>query len=248
MFVSSISITLTLTPLVRCVFNSVRPVIANQTPFIMSRECKTCYRPSNNKHFDCPPRMADGRLFTDYRPRCVKNFVYAPDSTETGYLDSYKYRQHLINNADPILNAMRAEAYNMAVCAPCIVEHDQPGTMLPEKIIQKCDGRSCKVYANDPNGLGIGRAYGGEGFTGDKRKFLSQKAAENDYFTDNANCCATPKDDLAYYPIDPDMVHKHGTGRLTIPYGGFAMAGGDPTIRRMKGGKQGCSYGAIWNK
>ena len=212
------------------------------------RDCKPCYRVSNNKHFDCPPRMADGRLFTDYRPRCARNFVYAPKDMNTGYLDSYKYRQHLIQNADSILDGMRSEAHNTALCAPCVAGHYEPGTMLPEKIVQQCDGRSCRVNGNDPNGLGIGRAYGGAGFSGDLRQFLQQKTAEAAHFQNNANCCSTPKDDLAYYPIDPDMVHKHGIGRLTIPYGGFAMAGGDPTIRRMRTGDRfdGCSYGPTY--
>jgi len=205
----------------------------------MPRDCKTCVRPSSNKHYDCPPRMADGRLFTDYRPKCATSVIYSPKTD--AYLDSYKYRQHLIKNADEILDAMRAEAYATAVCAPCVADYDQSGTMLPAKKIQHCDGRACAVYDNDPNGLGLGRAYGGEGYDGDRRRFLAQKAKETEYFKSNANCCAAPKDDLNYYPIDPDMVHRHGTGRITIPYGGFAMAGGDPTIRRMNGGK-GCTY------
>jgi hypothetical protein len=166
------------------------------------------------------------------------NYLYPPPQSlgpGTGYLDSYKYRQHLIKNADDILDSMRAEAYNAAACAPCVADYDQSGTMLPAKAIQSCDGKSCAVYGNDPMGLGLGRAYGGDLFDGDRRKFVAQKAEEADHFKNNANCCATPKDDLNYYPIDPEMVHRHGTGRLTIPYGGFAMAGGDPTIRRMKG-------------
>ena len=32
-----------------------------------------CYRTSNNKFFNAPPRMADGRHFTDYRPSCDAN-------------------------------------------------------------------------------------------------------------------------------------------------------------------------------
>ena len=30
-----------------------------------------CYKTSNNKYSDCPPRMADGRHFTDFRPNCA---------------------------------------------------------------------------------------------------------------------------------------------------------------------------------
>lgn len=143
-----------------------------------------------------------------------------------------------MKNADRVMESMRAEAYRKAVCAPCMTSYDVSGTMLPEKLMQKCDAKSCSVYGNDPNGLGMGRSYG-TGSTGEGRqKFVQEKAKEAEYFKKNANCCALPRDDLNYYPIDPDMVHKNGTGRLTIPYGGFAMAGGDPTIKHMHIGMQ----------
>ena len=29
-----------------------------------------CYKTGDNKHLQCPPRMNDGRHFTDYRPNC----------------------------------------------------------------------------------------------------------------------------------------------------------------------------------
>ena len=34
-----------------------------------------CFKTSDNKHFGCPPRMADGRHFTDYRPSCHINNI-----------------------------------------------------------------------------------------------------------------------------------------------------------------------------
>ena len=33
----------------------------------------SCYKTSNNKYFNLPPRMDDARHFTDYRPNCVMN-------------------------------------------------------------------------------------------------------------------------------------------------------------------------------
>ena len=33
----------------------------------------SCYKASNNKYFNCPPRMDDGRHFTDYRSSCDTN-------------------------------------------------------------------------------------------------------------------------------------------------------------------------------
>ena len=39
-----------------------------------------CYKTSDNKFFDCPPRMADGRHFTDYRPECYVNDLIRADN------------------------------------------------------------------------------------------------------------------------------------------------------------------------
>ena len=33
----------------------------------------SCYRSSNNKFFNSPSKMSDGRIFTDYRPNCEMN-------------------------------------------------------------------------------------------------------------------------------------------------------------------------------
>jgi hypothetical protein len=195
------------------------------------RQCKACFRPSNNKHFDCPPRMADGRLFTDYSPNCTINNTVPP--LHDGFLDSYKYRQYLIKNTDAILGDLRATSYSRAVCAPCAEPHNQAGTMLPEHTLQVCDGRTCKFVLNDPYGLGLGRSYGTTPYKEAKREqFLVAKKKEGDFYKKNANCCSTLRDDLMYNPIDPGIVHRHGTGRLTIPYGGHAMAGGDTVTKR----------------
>ena len=32
-----------------------------------------CNKTSNNKYFDCPALMSDGRVFTDYRPSSYVN-------------------------------------------------------------------------------------------------------------------------------------------------------------------------------
>ena len=40
----------------------------------------TCYKTSDNKFMDCPPRMADGRHFTDYRPNCHTNNLLRADN------------------------------------------------------------------------------------------------------------------------------------------------------------------------
>ena len=56
--------------------------------------------PSNNKYPDCPPRMSDGRHFTDYRPSTDTNNLIKMDND---IVNNYTYRNFLTNNADKIM-------------------------------------------------------------------------------------------------------------------------------------------------
>ena len=60
----------------------------------------TCNKTSNNKYFDCPARMDDGRAFTDYRP---SNTVDDMIRYSNNVMNSYDYRQFLIHNANNIM-------------------------------------------------------------------------------------------------------------------------------------------------
>lgn len=100
----------------------------------------------------CPPRMSDGRLFTDYRPRCDVNLAYmAPMS------GSHDYRQFLIKNGAAILKKHRDDAAAAAACAPCA----DPSTLVPEVARFVCDKVSCGLVkvpgASSQFGIGTGR-------------------------------------------------------------------------------------------
>lgn len=197
-----------------------------------TRECGSCTRASNNRFFDCPARMSDGRLFTDYRPRGSVEFQFASGNSEVP-LDSYKYRQYLIHNADKIMQNARDVVYENAVCGPCSKDHDQSGTMLPARVVQKCDENVCSFMEGDPHGSGLGTAYGSAAFVDDG--FFGRKKDERKRMKQSANCCTKLPDDLKYNPKeDEDLVHVKGTGRLTIPFGGMAMNGGDPSAVRKR--------------
>lgn len=59
-----------------------------------------CDRTSNNKYFNCPPMMSDGRHFTDYRPNYyINNLIRMSSNT----LNSYDYKQYLIHNASKLM-------------------------------------------------------------------------------------------------------------------------------------------------
>lgn len=190
----------------------------------MSRECSACTRPSENKHFDCPPRMADGRLFTDYRPRCDYNYVVDGLTADTP-MDSYAYRQYLINNAGSLMTKQRAQSYSQSLCGPCTKPYNI-GTMLPEKYVTTCDGKTCSVKLNDPRGIGIGRSYGQSAEEqAANSAFLQRKDAEQQYLSGNANCCAaSPADRMAYAaPAGTPTAAM----RAAVPSGGAALSGGD---------------------
>ena len=101
---------------------------------------------SDNK-FDCPPRMSDGRHYTDYSPRCVTNFFALPKP-----LSSHDYRMYLTNNAEKLMEQNRASATKLNSC-----NKQCTNTTLPEQTHQVCDGRTCSFPLNEPSGLGLGR-------------------------------------------------------------------------------------------
>jgi hypothetical protein len=170
----------------------------------------SCYKTSDNKHFGCPPRMADGRHFTDYRPHCyVDNLIIA----ENGINNSFNYRNFLQQNATQLMNINRKYSCMKNCCGPCLPGN---GTMLPEANKFICDKKSCRLVTNDSNGLGTGRVYSPE-----DASCASMGVCGNPV----PNACMTPQDAFNYFP--PQAAQQ--MGRITVPGGGLVGEGGDPT-------------------
>jgi hypothetical protein len=188
-----------------------------------SKQCGECIRPSNNKHFDCPPRMSDGRIFTDYRPRCDINFVDFLDASGRS-MDSYKYRQYLTNNTDAILTRFRDNSYYSARCGPCMEPYNE-GTMLQEQERTYCDAKTCiRKVVGDGQGVGMGRDFGPNSAM--DPKFLEFKKKEQAELKVRANCCGSKLDYENYYPPnnvidDQDIMRNASVG------GGTPLQGGD---------------------
>ena len=118
--------------------------------------CTTC---TSEGDIPCPSRMADGRAFTDYRPRCAVN-AELQQSVVGKSGGAYESRMFLQRNADKWMDAERARAtQRMAPCAPCKRPTSDPGTMLPERYVVRCDATSCKRVEVNPAGVGDGRTY-----------------------------------------------------------------------------------------
>ncbi len=75
----------------------------------------TCYSGSNNIHFNTPPFMSDGRLFTNFNPSYEANQKFR---NNLGIKNNYDYRQWLIKNGNILTEKNRELACNE--CSPCV--------------------------------------------------------------------------------------------------------------------------------
>lgn len=180
------------------------------------QSCDACSKPTSNKHFTCPPRMADGRHFTSYEQNCANNIyntimeLHGPAKP----MNSFEVRQFLINNGENLINMNREKAYVQNICGPCV---DQPnvnvGTMLPEQTVVKCTNTTCSVHLNDSKGVGQGRQYGESKSTTHFDRNRQEIAP---------SICTSSTDDMNYYPVDGKIANDYG--RYTIPSGGMPLA------------------------
>ena len=177
-----------------------------------------CYKVSDNKHFGCPPRMDDGRHFTDYRPNClVDNLLYNSNSIKS----SYEFRQFLTNNSNKLMELNRMYSCQSNCAGPC----DEPysnGSMMPEQNVVTCTAQSCSKSVNDKNGLGDGRAYSSENCK-DCGSWPKQLPVNQPH-----NCCADNNNLFNYYDDMDNTIQGKTFARTTVPGGGDPMSGGDP--------------------
>jgi hypothetical protein len=177
----------------------------------------SCFKTSDNKNFQCPPRMADGRHFTDYRP---SNFINDLIRADNNISNSLHYRVFLQANADTLMDRQRQIACKLNCCGPCPIteskEGFENGTMLPEQYKFVTDGRVGKMVLNDVNGLGTGRNY----YTYDHPDSDCAKLPSTWPTMQENNQCASPLDRFNYIG-DNDPVP---TGmRNAVPGGGQVL-------------------------
>lgn len=197
----------------------------------VSPPCGTCTRASENKHWGCPPRMSDGRLFTDYRPRCDVNLQPMWESAPLS--GSYDYRQMMIQNGEKLLGGWREEARKVAACGTCKSPFDI-GTMLPEQDVFKCDKVQCVRIKKDPMGLGTGRSYGADASSQEwQSKLLAQRQKASEGAGKAPNCCDCPTYDnnstaylMATANINRSATTPSGDPRWAVPGGGRPLPSG----------------------
>mgnify|MGYP006958833833 CR=1 FL=1 len=147
--------------------------------------CSSCRKPERENATDsyvgCAPIMSDGRLFTNWAPRCAQVYV---DMQTNKSLSSYENRQLLISQAEDIMKKKSIEAYMNSRCGPCYENPDWfTGTMLPELNTQTCDARTCQFAPNNKSGLGLRREYWNPKMESEyQKKFIAEKEKEQKIF------------------------------------------------------------------
>jgi hypothetical protein len=107
-----------------------------------------CNKTTNNKYFDCPALMSDGRAFTDYRPSSYVNDLIR---TTNGAYSSHVYRQYLIHNAKTLFEANNEYAKLKNGCSQC----NYSQTEVPTKTTCIYNRNFGLCYPNNCDGIGI---------------------------------------------------------------------------------------------
>ena len=159
-----------------------------------------CDKTSNNKYFDCPPRMDDGRHFTDYRPNCYVNDLVRYNNK---VMSSYEYRQFLINNGNKLRKINNQYNNQKNGCKPCNAQAIGTET----KCVNNKSYSTC--YPDDCNGLGLRNVYGHIPNI-DYSPGLQQK---KEGFSQQINAIREPK----YVDYDDLYPRQRGSGSVATP-------------------------------
>jgi hypothetical protein len=160
--------------------------------------------------------MADGRNFTDYRPRCFQQYI-----VDNKLMSSFEQRLFLTRNAEELMKKNAAMAYATNRCGPCVEPYDR-GTMLPEQVKQVCDKKTCSFNTTDPYGLGLGREFIlSEQDKEFRAKFIAEKEKEQAAFQADAAAIHPHSADPEYFPIGGMMTTSYD--RLAVPSGAVPL-------------------------
>jgi hypothetical protein len=119
---------------------------ASVTPYPMPNACFTSVDP-HYARTGAPARMADGRIMTDYRPRCHQYAVAAAGAF------GEDARRRMIHGADELMMAAREMNNRKNTATACV------DTMVPELYKRVCTWKGCKVVPGNFQGIGTGRIY-----------------------------------------------------------------------------------------
>jgi hypothetical protein len=111
----------------------------------------------------CPIKMADGRYFTNYEPRCIRNASLNDLLTKNNITNSsYEQRLFLQQNSQMIIEMEQKKALESVFpCVPCKVGElmNETNKQMDNKYFVSCDGVSCKNTLVNPDGLGTTKNF-----------------------------------------------------------------------------------------
>jgi len=120
-----------------------------------------CSATYDNKN--CPLKMDDGRVFTNYQPRCIRN-AYLNEMLKINNMVSSSYEQRLFlqRNAEKIMEEERKSILQQLMpCIPCnkgeLINETNPE--LDNKFNVYCDGVTCYNKLTNDKGLGTTKAF-----------------------------------------------------------------------------------------
>lgn len=89
----------------------------------------TCYSGSNNIHFDFPPIMADGRNYTSWLPG---EQINKQIREQNGIASNWDYRQHMVKNAENIMQQNTISACDQCCASPARYGVDNANQNIPQ--------------------------------------------------------------------------------------------------------------------
>lgn len=109
--------------------------------------CYTTIDPNNESSSN---RMDDGRLFTDYRPRCLQYPLKV-----SGMWGEHDGRQKMIESSNTLID----DARNLLTKKVAPVKGTCVDTMVPELYKRVCTWKGCETIPGHHAGMGTGRVY-----------------------------------------------------------------------------------------
>ena len=130
----------------------------------------SCNKTSDNKYFDCPARMDDGRTFTDYRPSYTVDDMIRYSNNVMG---SFDYRQFLIHNGTNIMKVNNDYTKDKVGCNSC------NSVKIPFNTECDVNKQFSKCHTVDNNGIGLNNVVNGFNDTYNVYEEVNDKQIKN---------------------------------------------------------------------
>ncbi len=173
-----------------------------------------CFTTIYSKNASAPARMDDGRMFTDYRPRCAQYPIKL--NSQWGEHDG---RQNMIHGSDVLMEEARNVLQRKAtpVSSSCV------DTMVPELYKRVCTWRGCETIPGHFTGIGTGRIFLPDSANlaeePDKLAQVTQPNIPNTYEMEGPNAssqCASDDKERLWSFLDTPSQHS----ARNMPYSG----------------------------